>query len=129
MPELRPDLIGTATTLVTPANTAQTVGSGSLGVFATPMMIALMEQAACAALAGCLAPGQTSVGTAIAVAHTAASGLGMNITATAAVTAVNGRSIDFEVAARDDAGEIGRGTHTRVLVTEGKFMERAGQRR
>jgi len=101
------------------------VGSGSLDVFATPMMIALMEQASCAVLADCLEQGQTSVGTKISVEHTAASPLGMKIAATAAITAVNGRSIEFDITASDKAGEIGRGTHTRVIVDAERFMAKA----
>jgi len=112
----------TAKTTVTPANTASAIGSGSLEVFATPMMAALMERAACACLAGELSPGQTSVGTRICVEHTAASPLGVEITAAAAITAVNGRSIEFCIAASDVSGEIGKGTHTRVIIDAERFM-------
>jgi len=110
------------TATVTPENTAKAAGSGSLEVFATPMMVALMERAACAALAGCLAPGQTSVGTHISVRHSAASPLGMEVTAAATITAVNGRSVEMRVTASDRAGEIGSGTHSRVIVDEARFL-------
>jgi predicted thioesterase len=103
-------------------NTARAVGSGSLEVFATPMMIALMEKAACGALSEALEDGQTSVGTWIGVSHTAASPLGSVVTATATVTGVAGRKVEFEVTASDGTGEIGKGTHTRVVVDEGKFL-------
>jgi len=108
------------------SNTARAAGSGSLDVFATPMMIALMEKAACEALADALETGQTSVGTQINVCHTAASPLGSVITATATITGESGRKIEFAVTARDGAGEIGNGTHTRVIVDEAKFMAKAG---
>ncbi|MCL2016049.1 MAG: thioesterase [Defluviitaleaceae bacterium] len=99
----------TAATTVTTANTAKSVGSGSLEVFSTPMMIALMEQAACNALADYLEPTQTSVGTQIAVEHTAASPLNATITATATVTAVDGRKISFDLTAADQQNPIGKG--------------------
>jgi RimJ/RimL family protein N-acetyltransferase/predicted thioesterase len=113
----------TTTTIVSENNTAKAVGSGSLNVFATPMLIALMERAACECLA--LDNGQTSVGTAINIEHTAASPLGAEITSTATITAVDGRKIEFEVAASDNKGEIGRGTHTRFIVDGERFMTKA----
>ncbi len=112
---------------VSSANTANTVGSGSLEV-STPMMTALMERAACECLAGCLDDGQTSVGSAISVEHSAASPLGATITATAKIAAVFGRRIEFELSARDGAGEIGKGRHTRVIVDAGRFMKKAETR-
>ena len=109
-------------TQVTAQNTAKAVHSGSLDVFATPMMIALMESAACECLAGTLEPGQTSVGTSVDVEHTAASPLGAVITATAEITGIDGRRIEFEVSASDEKAEIGRGTHERFIVDEKRFM-------
>ena len=111
-----------ARTIVTTENTAQAVGSGSLLVFATPMMVALMEQAACACLADELEPGKTSVGISVHIEHTSASVIGAEITATAAITAVNKRSIEFRVSAKDRTGEIGSGRHIRVIVDERRFM-------
>ena len=116
---------GTVTTIVTETNTARAVGSGDLDVFATPMMIALMEQTACAVLSDYLEPGQTSVGTKISVEHIAASPLGLEITTTATITFVHGRTIGFDVVARDNDGEIGKGTHTRVIVDAERFMAKA----
>ena len=109
-------------TAVSEQNTAKTVGSGNLDVFSTPMMIALMEQAACECIAEGLEPGQTSVGTEISVAHTAASPLGAVIMARAIVEEVNGRKIAFKVIAKDEAKEIGVGTHSRVIIDAEKFM-------
>ena len=114
-----------AETTVTENNTAKAVGSGSLDVFATPMMVALMEQAACNVLADALEVGQTSVGTDISIQHTAASPIGMKITAAAVIESVAGRSIKFAVSANDEGGEIGTGTHTRVIVDGEKFAEKA----
>jgi len=118
----------TVTTTVSDMNIARSIGSGNLEVFATPMMTALMEQAACSVLRDVLEPGQTSVGTQIMVEHTAPSVIGSVISATATITEVRGRAIVFSVAANDDAGEIGKGTHTRVLVDAVKFMARAKER-
>ena len=118
---------GTATTTVNDRNTAQAVGSGNLPVFSTPMMVALMEQAACAALEGELDQGMATVGTKIDVEHLAATVSGQ-ITATATVTAVDGRRIDFELTASDSAGEIGRGVHSRFCVNVEKFMAKAKKR-
>ena len=115
----------TASSAVNEGSTARAVGSGDLDVFATPMMVALMERAACEALHGALEAGQTSVGTQISVSHTAASPLGSVITATATVTSATGRRVEFAVAASDEAGEIGSGTHVRVIVDEAKFMTKA----
>ena len=115
---------GTATAIVNESNTAKAAGSGSLDVFATPMMVALMEKAACTALADSLADGESSVGTAISVAHTAASPLGAKIIATATITDIDGRKVSFTVIAADEMGEIGRGTHTRVIVDTRRFMQK-----
>ena len=108
---------------------ACTVGSGSLEVFATPMMIAAMEQAACTLLQEFLEEGQTSVGTMMHVAHSAATPLGMQVTATATITAQEGRKVEFEVSARVACGEIGRGTHTRFIVVAAKFLSKTNAKR
>jgi predicted thioesterase len=116
----------TVTTTVTEQNTAKAVGSGSLDVFATPMMIALMEQAASECLADILEQGQTSVGTQINVAHTAASGLGAAISATAVITQFEGRKVEFNITASDGTREIGAGTHSRVIVDAKRFIDKVG---
>jgi predicted thioesterase len=112
----------TAKTTVTSKNTAKAVKSGSLDVFATPMMVALMEEAACNCLLENLKDGQTSVGTHITLRHTAPSPIGANITATATVHSVNGRNVEFDIVAKDDTGEIGACKHSRVIVDEKRFM-------
>ena len=120
----------TATVSVTvdESNIAKTVGSGNLSVFATPMMIALMEKAACEVLSDTLEKGQTSVGVMINVEHTAASPVGSTIYATADIDYVFGRKIEFTVTAADNSGEIGKGKHTRVIVDEGQFIKKACDR-
>ena len=108
--------------VVSEKNTASAVWSGSLDVFATPMMIALMERAACECLADGLDTGETSVGTEVNVSHTAASPLGMEVTATATIEFVFGRKVEFVVTASDSSGEIGKGRHSRVIVDKDRFL-------
>ena len=115
-------------TTVNESNTARAVGSGNLYVFATPMMIALMESAACEALSDALEAGQTSVGTQISVSHNAATPLGSIVTAAATITNVSGRKVEFAVTASDGKGEIGNGTHVRFIVDEAKFMAKLSER-
>mgnify|MGYP000893313850 FL=1 len=110
-------------------DTAASMKSGTLPVFATASIIALMEQASCQCLSDCLDPGQTSVGTAIRIEHTAASPLGAQVTATAEITSVTGKKIAFSVTAHDSTGEIGYGTHTRFIVDEERFMKKAEGRK
>ncbi len=116
------DRSASVTTIVTEHNTAKALGSGSLDVFATPMMIALMERAACECLADTLEPGQTSVGISVDIEHTAASPLGAKITAIATIARIDGRKIEFDVSANDASGEIGRGTHERFIIDKERFM-------
>ena len=113
---------------VTEDKLASTVGSGLLRVFATPAMIAAMEQAACGALATFLQEGQTSVGTALQIEHTAPTPLGMEVEVTATITAVEGRRVDFTVEARDAVGSVGHGTHSRFLVDAARFQEKADRK-
>lgn len=116
-----------ATATVTQQNTAISAGSGSLSVFATPFMIALMEEATCNAVAPYLENDETTVGTKIDVAHTKASGIGTVVTATATIVATEGRKIVFDVLAVDDKGNsIGNGTIERFLVNGEKFMAKLG---
>ncbi len=105
-------------------NTAIALGSGDLEVFATPAMIALMENAAMKAVAADLEEGSTTVGTAMNASHVMASGVGAQIVATATVTAVEGRKITLKVAAHDGEELIGEGTHTRFVVDRMKFMQK-----
>ncbi len=122
--ELKIGMTGTAETVVTEALTAETAGSGSLPVFATPHMTALMERAAWTLVQPYLDAGKGTVGVHIAVDHTAATPVGMKVRATAVLTAVEGKMLTFDVTAEDETGEIGRGTHTRAIITEKSFLER-----
>lgn len=110
------------TTLVSEKNTAKTMGSGSLGVFATPAMIALMEQAASELCNKFADEGTTTVGTQMNISHLSATPLGVQVTATAEVTSCDGRKICFDVSASDFAGLIGKGTHERFCIKIDKFM-------
>lgn len=128
MKEMTIGSIGSAETTASAEKLAVTVGSGSLRVYATPMMTALMEAAACEAVAPFLEEGETTVGTALDIAHTAATPEGMAVTAEAEITAVNGREITLHVRARDAVGEIGGGTHKRFVVFAEKFQSKTDQK-
>lgn len=113
---------------VTEEKTAKNVGSGDVAVFATPMLVALAEAAAVACLRPFLEEGQTSVGAFIGISHTAATPVGMKASATVRVTAVEGKKIEFAVAAFDEQGSIGEGTHTRFLVNRQRFEQKAAEK-
>ena len=115
---------GLAQALVEQEDTAKTVGSGDLLVYATPCMVALMEGAACESIAPSLAEGESSVGIAMQVKHTSATPVGMEVRAEAVVTAVEGRKITFEITAFDETGEIGHAVHERMLVRAERFLEK-----
>ena len=121
-------MTGSAETLVERADTAQEVGSGSLLVYATPCMVALMEGAACNALEGKLAEGETSVGTRMDVKHLSATPVGMEVRAESVLTAVDGRKLTFAVRAFDQAGPIGGGVHERFIITNDRFLAKARKR-
>lgn len=115
-------LKGRAETLVVESNTAAAVGSGLVSVFATPYMVALMEQAASSSLLPYLEEGQGSVGIHLDVTHEAATPIGMKVWAESEVIEVNGKQITFSVAAYDETGLIGRGTHKRACIVVNRFM-------
>ena len=106
-------------------NTALAMGSGTLRVFATPAMIALIEGCCAESVEDYLPEGITSVGTKIDVEHLAASPLGAGIYCKSTLTAVDGRKLDFSVEVYDNAGLIGRGTHTRFTVDAQRFLDKA----
>ena len=125
MKEFTAKLKGKAVTTVDSSNTARAVKSGSLDVFATPMMLALMEEATCIACAPLLDEGETTVGTCVSVTHDKASGLGAVITAYAVLENVDGRRLTFSVQAKDENDNIiGKGTIERFIVITDKFMKR-----
>ena len=118
------EMKGEADTTVEREDTAREVGSGDLLVYATPCMVALMEGAACEAIAEALGENQTTVGTALNIEHISATPVGLDVRAEAVVTAVEGKVISFDIKAFDEAGEIGHGTHKRVIVNSQKFLEK-----
>ena len=111
-------------TYVEREDTAKEVGSGDLLVYATPCMAALMEGAACEAIADALKETETTVGTMLNIEHTSATPVGLDVRAEAEVTAVEGKVITFAVRAFDEAGPIGQGTHKRVIVNSQKFLDK-----
>ncbi len=127
--DIIPGLKGQAQCLVTENLTAAAVGSGSLAVYATPSMVALMEEAACNAIAACLPPEQTSVGIELNICHTAATPVAMAVRAEAEVIGVDGKIISFTLHAYDAVGEIGAGTHKRAIVNSEKFLQRTNAKR
>lgn len=114
--------------IVTDSNTALSVGSGSLRVYATPAMLALMEKAACEAVAELLNEGETTVGTLLNVSHVAATPVGMKVYATAEITEHEGRKLVLKVEAFDETGLIGEGTHERFVVKSERFVEKTYQK-
>jgi predicted thioesterase len=121
---IHPGQQGTATLRVGEAQTAPKIGSGRVHVLATPVMINLMEGAALNAIEHLLPEGHQSLGIHLDVTHHAATPVGMGVTATARVLAVEGRKIRFAVEARDEKEIIGGGTHERVVVNVARFDER-----
>jgi predicted thioesterase len=115
---------GQAENIVEREDTALEVGSGSLLVYATPCMVALMEGAACEAISAALPEGKTSVGIELSIAHLAATPVGLEVRAEAEVIAVEKNIVTFAIAAYDEAGQIGKGTHKRAVVTTQSFLEK-----
>ena len=119
---LEKGLTAVSRTTVTPQNTAAALGSGDMPVFATPAMVALMENAAMLAVAGALPEGATTVGAEMNVTHIKPSGLGTEVIASAVVTEVDERQITSPGGARDAEGLIGEGTHVRFVVDRARFL-------
>ena len=115
---------GSAELVVGEEHTAPRIGSGKVHVLATPVMINLIEAAALAAIEHLLAPGYQSLGTHLDVRHIAATPVGMKVVATAKVMRVDGRTVHFQVEARDEKDLIGDGTHDRVVANVEKFDDR-----
>jgi predicted thioesterase len=124
MDEIRVGLRGEAWTTVTENLTAQAMSSGDLPVYATPAMIALMEEAAVAAVSSLLPPDETSVGLMISVEHLRAAPIGSRIRSQAETIEVENRQIVFVVSAWHGEILIGEGRHTRVVVNRERFLQR-----
>ncbi|MGI6150977.1 MAG: thioesterase family protein [Christensenellales bacterium] len=128
MDEIRIGLVGRSILTVTEEDTAQAMGSGELPVFATPALVALMENAAVNALSGHLPNGATTVGAHILVNHLAPTPVGMAVSATATLVEVAGNRFTFEITASDERGEIGRAQHKRVAVQAERFMKKVAEK-
>lgn len=111
-------------TVVSTTNTANTLGSGDMEVFATPAMIALMENAAMMAVAPHLDEGASTVGIEMTTSHIKASPIGATITASAELISAEGRKLSFKVKAWDEQGVIGEGNHTRFVVDRERFLSK-----
>jgi predicted thioesterase len=122
---VQPGLAATVTLVVSDADTAIAIGSGDVAVLATPRVIALAEQASCAAIAEVLGAGQTSVGSEVQLTHISPTPVGMEVSADAVLDSVEGRKLVFKVTVNDPRGLIAAGYVTRVLVDRTRFMERA----
>jgi predicted thioesterase len=121
-------LKGHAETIVTEEKTAASCGSGSLPVYGTPWMLALMEEAACNSLKDVLEDGQGSVGIGMELSHSAPSPVGMKVWAESELTAVEGRTLTFSVTAYDQAGVIGVCTQKRCLIRNESFLRRCKEK-
>lgn len=126
---LQPGIKGRKSVTVSEANTAKTMGSGTLDVFATPAMIALIEQAAYTSVASELEPGWGSVGTALNVQHLSATPVGMTVTTETELVEVDRRRLVFSAQVFDETGLVGQGTHERFLVENEKFQSKANAKK
>ncbi len=121
---VEPGTSASVTFVADDATTAIALGSGDVAVLGTPKIVALIEEAAVAALSGWLADGATTVGTQIAVDHLAPTAVGSTVLATATVTAAEGRTISFTATVTEGDKVVAQGTHTRAIVDRARF-ERA----
>ena len=126
---LTPGIRGCAEVLVSGMNTAAALGSGTLPVFSTPSMIALMEKTALNSIVPYLDETEGSVGTALTVKHTAATPIGMKVTCESELVEVDRKRLVFRLSVRDEAGPIGEGTHERFVIDNEKFMQKAEGKR
>ena len=120
---------GEQSQLVTNENTAKTMGSGTLDVFATPALVALAEKTCWMSVASELDEGCGSVGTKLELEHTAPTPVGMTVRCESELVAVEGRRLVFRVTLCDDAGPVGGGTHERFVINDAKFTAKAQAKR
>jgi predicted thioesterase len=121
------DISGKVSLIVAEEHTAAYLGSGDVAVFATPMMIALMEAACLNAVENFLPSGWTTVGVKVDVEHLRATPLGESVSAEAILVSKEDRILNFVVKAQDNSGLIGQGTHQRILINRDKFMSKFKQ--
>jgi predicted thioesterase len=122
--ELKPGLAATVDIVVGTRDTAAHVGSGKIGVLATPIMVTLMESAALQAVERFMPPGQQTVGTRLDISHTAATPVGMRVHARAELVKVEGRKLTFRLHAEDEVETIGGGIHERLIIGVDRFDQR-----
>ena len=122
--ELQPGLSGTAEIVVGTRDTAPHVGSGKIGVLATPIMVNLMESAALQAVERFMPPGHQTVGTHLDVRHYAATPVGLRVRARAELARIDGRTLTFSLVAEDERERIGEGTHERLIINVERFDQR-----
>jgi len=121
---LKTGIFFTSTVRVDDSNTARTMGSGDMDVFATPALVALMEKAAASLAAEGLTRESSTVGSMIDISHLKPTAVGDTVTARAELTAIDGRKLTFRVEASDSGGLIGEGEHIRYVVDRERFMEK-----
>ena len=122
---LKPGMSAVLTCEVNESNSAKAIGSGSLMVFGTPAMIALIEQTAVALLEGNLPEGTTTVGTKLDINHVSATPMGMTAECECTLVEIDRKKLVFDVIVKDNAGIIGNGTHERFMVEADSFMKKA----
>ncbi len=122
---LTPGMKATVSQTVTDQDTAVRFGSGDVQVFATPMMIALMEKAALTAVDPLLPQGYATVGTTVEASHLAATPVGMTVHATAELVEISGKKLRFRIEAFDEQEKIGEGWHGRYIIQTERFLEAA----
>ena len=126
--QLQKGMTGTRETVVTKELTAKSMGSGELDVYATPAMIALMEETAYKSVSEKLKEGFGTVGTLMHVEHISDSPVGMKITCKSELLSVEGRKLVFSVEAFDKKGLIGKGTHERFIIENDRFQDKTDKK-
>ena len=122
--EIAVGMKGEVSTLVEREDTAEAIGSGLLLVYSTPCMVALMEGAACEAIAEAIPEEKTTVGIELNISHLAATPVGMEVRAEAEVISIENNTVIFQLNAYDETGKIGEGTHKRVVISSQRFLEK-----
>jgi len=124
---IKPGIIGQKEMIVQSKDSAKSFGSGLIEVFATPAMIALMEDTAQFSVQKFLPEGYITLGTAVNIKHLKATPIGMKVKCESKLVNVEGKKLVFEVTALDEKDQIGIGTHTRCIVNAQKFMDKLSQ--
>lgn len=122
---LEAGICGEQSVAVTAENTAKTMGSGTLDVFATPALVALAEKTCWMSVAAALDEGCGTVGTRLELEHSAPTPVGMTVTCESELTAVEGRKLVFKVSLHDEKGSVGGGVHERFIINNAKFAAKA----